>query len=134
MIAVTSENAREAYGNFTRAASEVSRQLCFGALAFVWILKGEGPAASAPPDLLAPMIAAAAALACDFSQYIYLSLLWATAHRVWERRVQSGQEDRFAMPRAYLAPSWILFWGKLALTSTTYLLLFQALFRRWSDG
>lgn len=116
---------REAYYEASGKASDIVRQLCFAALAVVWIFRPESPPGTVdlPPSLSWAGILAVAGLAADLLQYVYRTIAWGTFHRVKE--LEGVADDvQFKAPRSINWPSYILFGAKLVAVTAAYFAIF----------
>jgi len=97
---------------FSGKASDISRQLAFGAIAVIWLFKTDTPTGyiTIPPDRIWPGILIVAALAADLLQYVAGS---------------SGLLCSLSRKKAnwLVLPIWGLFEIKMALVIGAYILI-----------
>ncbi len=126
------KDAREAYYEYSRKASEVSRSLAFAGIALIWIFK-EDVAGSprVPAGLVLPSILLASSLAFDLLQGVVASLLWGGFHRFKERQIKPGEDPEFKAPRWINWPTLFCFWGKLILVGAGLYLIILFTLGKW---
>ena len=99
------KNYRDDYYDFSRKASDVSRQLSFAGIALIWIFRfGNETLLSIPQNLLWPLSLLAAALACDLLQYVSGTLIWWQFYRSREKR---GVKDDDELDSHFMRP-WLM--------------------------
>lgn len=122
------EDCRENYKYFSGTASEIVRQLAFGALAIIWIFKEESltGAAIVPLKLMLAAQFAVIALSFDLLHYISGAAVWGGYNRYLEKRGYSADRE-FKAPRVINWPTLFFFWGKIAALVLTYFRIFTFL-------
>ena len=119
------EDYRADYYAFTSKASDVSRQLSFAGIAFIWIFKvDKGGPLAIPPTLLWPALLFAGALAIDLMHSVFGSLIWGAFARYHERKGTSDA-DEIDAPSYFNWPTLLCFWSKLILVMAAYVLVFR---------
>jgi len=114
------KEAREAYYDYSRKASEINRQLGFAGIALIWVFRIEGPQRTQlPPNLLLAATVIFISLALDLLQYVIGTLTWGLYSRYHERRGVSEARD-LAAPRWINWTTLALFWTKMAAMCIVY--------------
>lgn len=81
------KEVREAYYEFSRKASDISRQLGFAGIALIWIFKVEvNNDESIPHSLVLAALLIVIGLVSDLLQYIYGTAAWGIYHRCEEKK------------------------------------------------
>lgn len=119
--------ARKAYYDFSGKASDIARQLCFAALALVWLSAVQGAGGSGLGlDVTLVTGLVVASLLLDLLQYLYGSTAWGLLHRV--KRASGVREDQeFRVSAKINWPTNALFWLKLLPVFAAYLVLLHDL-------
>ena len=121
-----------AYDDASGKVSDLTRQLCFAAIAVVWIFKKENNGSyQINPLLLWVAITSVAALSADFLQYIYCTLLFGIVHRHNEKQ-KKDKEHEFRFPPKFNWPTLAFFWLKVSLAISAYAILLTYLLRVFS--
>ncbi len=116
---------RDTYYGLSAKASDVSRQLSFAGIAFIWIFKSEkGGSLSISPDLLWPALLFAGALALDLMHYVLGSLIWGVFARYREYK-GNKDEDELDAPAYFNWPTLFCFWAKVIFVVTAYVLVLE---------
>ena len=125
--------ARDAYDLFSGKVSEITRSLCFAALAVAWIFKvGEGANAQPTIDFLGVVVLAVAALFCDLLQYVVSTIVWGVFHRLQERKIGDTKVDKDVYASPFLNwPGLGFFWFKVLFLCLAYWELTKAVLSRW---
>jgi hypothetical protein len=114
------EDARSAYENLSRTASDIIRQLSLAAVALVWVFKtGSGSSFALEPQLRQGLLFVFAALFFDLLQYLVGAATWHIYFRVRERE-HTGSKQEFEAPVWINWPTWTLFWMKAAAMLISY--------------
>jgi hypothetical protein len=122
------EDYRETYYTLSAKASEVTRQLCFAGIAFIWVFKPEkGGPLSLPTELIWPGIFFAVALALDLAQATWGAAIWGAFARYHEARGRADDAELDA-PRWFNWPTLAFFWGKLLSLLIGYALVLHFLY------
>lgn len=115
------ETAREAYEALSGKTSDIARQLCFAAIALIWLFKaGTASSPLIPANLLGAALFVFLALFFDLTHYLLGTIIWFTYFRRKERAGTSADQD-FLAPASLNWPTWILFFLKVACTVVSYL-------------
>lgn len=115
------ETAREAYETLSGKASDIARQLCFAAIALIWLFKaGTASSPLIPANLLGAALFAVLALFFDLAQYLLGTIIWFAYFRNKER-AGTSEDQEFLAPASLNWPTWILFFLKVACTLIAYL-------------
>jgi len=125
------KDALDNYYTYSGKASDVTRQLAFGAIAVVWIFKTERDGAlRLPAALLWPAVCTVLALFFDSLQYLYATAAWGIFHRAQEQKLKRDPAKEFAAPRQINWPTLVCFWLKVPLVGAAYVFLVVFLFRQ----
>lgn len=115
------DNAREAYETLSGKTSDIARQLCFAAIALIWLFKaGTASSPLIPANLLGAALFTILALFFDLIQYLLGTTIWFAYFRHKERAGTPADQE-FLAPAALNWPTWILFFLKVACTLISYL-------------
>jgi hypothetical protein len=126
------ERMLSTYEFYSGKASDLTRQLCFAAIAVVWIFKRENNGAYHIDHLLILVaFTSVLALSADFLQYVYCSLLFGLIHRHNEKQ-KKHKDHEFKFSPFCNWPTLILFWLKIGLTISSYAMLVIYLLRIFS--
>lgn len=107
------KDAREAYYEYSKKASEVARSLAFAGIALIWVFKTDANGIpKVPDDLLLPTALLAASLAFDLLQGVAGSVIWGPFHRLKEREREPGDDPEIDAPAWINWPTLFFFWGK----------------------
>jgi len=118
------------YLDSAKQASELVRQLAFGAIALVWIFKKDTPAGpTLDPRLLQAALLAAATLGLDLLQHLSRTILLGAFYRHHDRRGVSLQTDVRAS-RWVSIVIWVMFMAKVCSVLWCYGALFMFLSSR----
>lgn len=105
------KDAREAYYEYTKKASEVARSLAFGGIALIWVFKTDvGGIPKVPDALLLPAALLATSLAFDLLQGVAGSVIWGVFHRLKERESELGENPEIDAPGWINLPTLFFFW------------------------
>ncbi|RJX32142.1 MAG: hypothetical protein C4516_05810 [Oxalobacter sp.] len=119
---------RETYYTYTAKASDISRQLSFAGIAFIWIFKTtSGGLLSVPTMLQLAGVLFALTLAADLLQYIYGSIFWGGFARYYEIK-ETKDDDELDAPTWANWPTLFFFWGKLLLLFSGYIFVVLYIF------
>lgn len=105
---------------YTGKASDIARQLCFSAIAVVWVFRVSGQ----PLAELLVWVAffAIFSLALDLFQYLYLALVWAGVN--WYHRKRGVElDDDVVVPPILAGLGWIPWFSKIATMIVAYIYL-----------
>jgi hypothetical protein len=117
---MTLDSAREAYESLSGKASEVARQLSFGAIALIWIFRaGNERAFTLDRSLSRAALLVFLSLACDFLQYLTSATIWFVYFRCKEKQGIEPDDD-FRANERLAWPGWVFFYLKSALILTAY--------------
>src|SRR5689334_4063341 len=118
----------EAYQDFSRKASDVSRQLAFAGIALLWIFhKEESGHFNVPEPLIRPAILFVAALALDLLHAVSGAFIWGAFHRYQEKRLGVGSTKELSSSKYLTWPINFFFWTKLGCIFAGYILLLKYL-------
>ncbi len=121
------KEVREAYYEYSRKTSEITRYLGLAGIGVIWIFRVQaGDKVSLPRELILPTALLIIGLALDLIQYIAGSLIWGIYGRFKERRV-GGEQDEFKAPRELNWPTLFFFWLKLVPITVAYYLIISFL-------
>ncbi|MET4599236.1 MULTISPECIES: hypothetical protein [Stenotrophomonas] len=113
-------NYRDVYYSFSSKTSDISRQLSFAGIAFIWVFKPEDAVPTAiPPELLWPAGLFVLALALDLLHAAYGTLAWGIFSRHHEKR-GVALDDEFDAPSWLNWPALTFFWGKVLAVIVAY--------------
>lgn len=125
---------REAYYTHSGKASDLVRQLGLAGLGTIWIFKHESAGSTSVPSELIPIAALIIlALALDFLQYVFASMIWGAFTRMLEKKGKENAEELVAPPWLNW-PSLVCFWVKIGLTVVAYTLLLSFLYSSLAQG
>ncbi|MBY0541260.1 MAG: hypothetical protein K2P52_07605 [Campylobacterales bacterium] len=118
----------KAHDDFTSLASNVSRQLIFSGIAFIWIFKTTGTNSTfiLPNELFLPSSALILSLCLDLFQYLVASIIWYFFYRYHENKRLDITEDIDIEAPAYL--NYIInffFYTKIISVLFAYYFLFN---------
>ena len=117
---------------FSGKASEITRTLCYSAIAVIWVFRTQSEAGVAlPASLFAPGFFVVLALALDLFHYISGAFVWSGFARYRELHGQ-GEDVDTKVPRQL---NWVpnfAFVGKIVSVSTAYVLLLRYLMARFA--
>ena len=126
------KDAREAYYEYTKKASEVARSLAFGGIALIWVFKTDvGGIPKVPDALLLPAALLATSLAFDLLQGVAGSVIWGVFHRLKERESELGENPEIDAPGWINLPTLFFFWGKLILVGSGFVLIIKFTLGKW---
>lgn len=118
----------------TGKASDVTRQLCFGGLAIIWLFYKDKNAESLviQPELQIPAFAFVLALSLDLIQYVVLSLVWGVWCRHAEKKLKGPKDNPdLDAPRLINVPANLIFLLKPGVVIFGYWKLLGFLAARW---
>lgn len=123
---------RQYHYDATSKVSENTRTLALAAIALVWLFKKEVEGVySVPESLLFPVILIFAALALDFFQYVYRSIIWHIEFVKQEKKVfakEITEEDEIYAGGCINLIGYFFFYGKILFLLAAYYKLFEYLF------
>jgi hypothetical protein len=129
------QDYRNDFYAFSGKASDLNRQLAFGAIALIWLFKqdvaGQPGQPTVPHELILPGILVASALVCDVLQYIIASLIWFCYYRWKEFRGATDDEDVGRHSGWLEVPIWLFFAAKLGSSIAAYYFLILFLFKKF---
>lgn len=101
------EKFRQYHYDATTKVSENTRTLAISAIAIVWLFRTESGGLHVVSErLLLPLLLVVAALALDFFQYIYRSVVW---HFIFRRREQDLANGAITEETELYVSPWINF-------------------------
>lgn len=126
------ERFRQFHYDATTKVSENTRTLALSAIAIVWLFKKQDSGLYVVPDALHwPLLLVISALALDFFQYIYRSVVWHYIFRSKEKALFDGKITEET--ELYVSPGWnalayVFFYAKALLLIAAYLKLASFLY------
>jgi len=115
------EKFRQYHYDATTKVSENTRTLAISAIAIVWLFKTEsGGSHIVSGNLLLPLLLVVAALALDFFQYIYRSVVW---HFIFRRREQELANGAITEESELYESSWVNFLAYIFFYAKAFLLV-----------
>jgi|GEM_PF-946008 len=118
---------RKYHYDATVKVSENTRTLALSAIGLVWLFKTvEKGQYQIPLELMYPLVLVFSALALDFAQYVYRSIIWHIKFRKEEKNLQDKAitEDTELYAHAYInAVSYLFFYLKIVLIIIAYIFI-----------
>lgn len=112
---------KQAFYDFSSAASSVSRQAAFAGIALLWIFNNKiGNTFTLPENLLIPALLLVLSIACDLLHYIVASAIWGLFHRFNEIKHGAGNDTELQAPKYLNWPINFFFWSKLGFVVLGY--------------
>jgi hypothetical protein len=96
------EDTRKAYQEYSKAASDVTRELAFAGIAVIWIFRITNAASGVPgipATLHLPLVLFVVALGLDLLHYATGTVIWGTFGRFKERQEGVTRDTVFLAPR-----------------------------------
>lgn len=122
---------RQYHINATGKVSENTRTLALSALALMWLFKKEVAGTyEVPHALLVPLLLVVLALALDFSQYVYRSIVFHHLFRREEMRLEKKEiteDDELHINTHVNTPAYALFYLKVICLVIAYIELLSHL-------
>jgi len=122
----TLQKFRDYHFNATSKVSENTRTLALSAIAIVWLYKTTNSDGSfmIPKELVWPVLWVSLALAFDFLQYIYQSIVWFFIFRAREKDLANGtiteSDDHLTVDPWVNNVAYLLFIAKVISLVATY--------------
>jgi len=116
--------------DYTKSASDASRQLAFAGIAAIWLLRVGVDAPKVPDDLVPALGFFALSLALDLLHYVIASLVW-TGILWWKEYKKVRRNKQFLISGWLNAPAYALFFLKVGSVLFGYLLVIVYLIRTW---
>lgn len=121
------QSFRQYHYDATVKVSENTRTLAISAIAIVWLFKTEiSGVHTIPRALLWPLITILAALALDFLQYVYRSIIWHIIFKEKEKELAEhkiNEDSELYVEDCVNTPGYLLFYSKIILLAISYYLL-----------
>ena len=117
---------KETYTNYTKQASEISRQLCLAGIAIIWIFKGTtiDNKYYLDPFLHYPLILFSLGLLLDLFQYIVGGYIWKSFFTIEEKKVTQTDLDPDVKDHEDRSKIiWNLYYSKLFIIFIAYVLI-----------
>lgn len=119
---------RQYHYDATVKVSENTRALSLSAIGIIWLSKKDiGGNYQVPMELITPLLLVVSAMALDFAQYVYRSVIWHYIFRKEEERLNKNEiteESELYVKTRVNTVAYIFFYTKvIVLTASYYLLL-----------
>ncbi|MCK9691874.1 hypothetical protein [Pseudomonas syringae] len=119
---------RQDYYYFSGKVSDNVRSLCLSAVAVIWVFKQEaGGVTTLPTALYWALLWVICALAADFMQYLYASLIWGIFSRYKENK-GIDQDAELLAPAILNWPTNLFYLFKILFAIAVYIQIFRYLF------
>jgi hypothetical protein len=123
---ITVAKGWEYYRDYSKTASEITRNLGLAGLAVIWIFKtDDGGRQVVPPTFYRPALLLVVGLALDLFQYVLSAEIWRIHTRRNEKSGRFEFDRRPWMPWLQIVPYWL----KIALVGAAYFYLIRFLAR-----
>jgi len=118
----TIEEYWDVFYDFSRTASDLSRNLAFAGIGIIWIVAiAKDNSTTLPTELLKPICLLAISLACDLAQYVYATIAWYLFCLHKERKYGEDYKDKIKSNELINIPTWILFGVKIGFVAFAYM-------------
>lgn len=121
------------YEEFSGTLSGIVRNLSFMGFGIVWILIGglDGfKKGVIPQQLLWVLVFLVGFIILDIVHYIYQTIIWYCYFKKLEKEHGATcDRDNFLAPKKYTRWGWFIFWLKIAVIITAYILLLFYMFK-----
>ncbi|MCF8078614.1 MAG: hypothetical protein K9K88_04955 [Desulfobacterales bacterium] len=114
------EDYKKKYMEFSKKASDISRQLAFAGIAILWIFKvTEKGIFRVPDELILPGLLFVITLALDLSQYLAGTIIWGALFHYQEHK---NADKKAELSHSYFLPGiiWTIFILKMIIISLGY--------------